>query len=93
MCRGGGSESLFVIRAAALPCGRPAPARLSASIAFRLCAPTHISRLTFAQATGNNQNAVKLRAKAIVQNFSVRTDKGSVDYIDGFLDQIKRGSK
>lgn len=36
---------------------------------------------------------VKLRAKAVVQNVSVRTDKGSVDYIDGFLDQMKRESK
>ena len=32
-------------------------------------------------------NTVKFGAKAIVQNVSVRTDKGSVDYIDGFLDQ------
>lgn len=34
---------------------------------------------------------VKLRAKAIVQNVSVRTDKGSVDCTDAFRDQIKRG--
>ncbi len=36
---------------------------------------------------------VKLRAKAIVRNVSVRTDKGSVAYIDGFLDQMKKGTK
>ena len=30
------------------------------------------------------------RAKAIVQNVSVSTDKGSVDHIDGFLDQITK---
>jgi hypothetical protein len=36
---------------------------------------------------------MKFRAKAIMQNVSARTDKGSVDYIDGFLDQMKRGSK
>jgi hypothetical protein len=29
---------------------------------------------------------VKFRAKAIVQNASVRTGRGSVDYVDGFLD-------
>jgi hypothetical protein len=27
------------------------------------------------------------------QNVSVRTDKGSIDYVDGFLDQMKRGIK
>jgi hypothetical protein len=36
---------------------------------------------------------VKFRAKAIVQNASVRTDKASVDYVDGFLDQTKRVGK
>jgi hypothetical protein len=36
---------------------------------------------------------VKLCAKAIVQNVSLRTGNGSVDCIDGFLDQMKRGSK
>ena len=36
---------------------------------------------------------VNLCAKAIVQNVSVRTDTGSVGYIDGFLDQMKRGIK
>ena len=36
---------------------------------------------------------VKRRGKAIVQNVGVRTDKGSVDCIDGFLDQMKRGIK
>ena len=35
----------------------------------------------------------KFCAKAIVQNVSTRTDKESVDSIDGFLDQTKRGSK
>jgi hypothetical protein len=38
-------------------------------------------------------DSVKCCAKAIVQNVSVRTDKGSADYIDGFPDQMKRGSK
>ena len=36
---------------------------------------------------------VKFCAKAIVQNVSVRTDERSVDYINGFFDQIKRRSK
>jgi len=36
---------------------------------------------------------VKVGAKWIVKNVSVRTDKGSVDCIDGFLDQMKRGIK
>jgi len=36
---------------------------------------------------------VKLCAKAIVQNVSVRTDEAPVDSIDGFLDQMKRRSK
>ena len=31
--------------------------------------------------------------QAIVQNIGVRTDKGSVDAIDGFLDQINRRRK
>lgn len=33
------------------------------------------------------------RAKAIVQNVSVRADTGSADGIAGFLDQMKRGRK
>lgn len=36
---------------------------------------------------------VKLRAQALVQIVSVRTGQGSVDTIDGFPDQMKRGSK
>jgi hypothetical protein len=36
---------------------------------------------------------VKLHAKAIVQSVNVRTDQGSVDYIDGFMNLMKRGSK
>jgi hypothetical protein len=36
---------------------------------------------------------VKLCAKAIVQNVSVRAGKGPADYIDGFLGQMKRRSK
>ena len=36
---------------------------------------------------------MKLCAKAIVQNVSVCTGKGSVDCIDGFLDQMKRGKQ
>lgn len=36
---------------------------------------------------------VKFRAKAIVRNVSVLTDQGSVEYIDGFLNQMKRGRK
>ena len=38
-------------------------------------------------------DGAKFRANAIVQNVSVRTDTGSVGYIDGFLDQMKRGIK
>ena len=40
-------------------------------------------------------DVVKFRANAIVQNVnvSVRTDTGSVGYIDGFLDRMKRGIK
>jgi hypothetical protein len=37
--------------------------------------------------------ALQVCAKAIAKNVSVRTDKGSVDCIDGFLDQMKRESK
>jgi hypothetical protein len=36
---------------------------------------------------------VKLCAKAIAQIVSVRAGKGSADYIDGFLGQMKRRSK
>ena len=36
---------------------------------------------------------VKFRANGIVQTVGVRTGTGSVDYIDGFLDQMTRGSK
>jgi hypothetical protein len=36
---------------------------------------------------------LKFSAKAMVPNVSVRTGKGSVRYIDGFLDQMIRGSK
>jgi hypothetical protein len=36
---------------------------------------------------------VKPCAKAIAQNVSVRTGKGSVDCVYGFPDQMKRGSK
>jgi hypothetical protein len=36
---------------------------------------------------------LRAKAKAIVQNVSVRTGKGSVDWVNGFLDQMKRGSK
>jgi hypothetical protein len=36
---------------------------------------------------------VKFCAKAIMQNVSVRTGKGAVDYIDGFLDQMMKTSK
>jgi len=36
---------------------------------------------------------VNFHAKAIVQKASVCTDKGSVDNVDGFLDQTKRVSK
>lgn len=36
---------------------------------------------------------MKFSARAILQNVSVRTDKESVDCMDGFLDQMKRGSK
>lgn len=36
---------------------------------------------------------VKFRGKAIAQNVGVRTGKGSVDNIDGFLDQTKRVNK
>ena len=36
---------------------------------------------------------VKLCTKAIVQNVSVRTDKWSVECVDGFLDQTKGASK
>ena len=36
---------------------------------------------------------LKFRAKAIMQNVSACTDNRSVDYIDGFLDQMNRGSK
>jgi hypothetical protein len=38
-------------------------------------------------------NTVKVRAKTIVQNVSVRTGNGPVDYVNGFLDPMKRGSK
>jgi len=38
-------------------------------------------------------STVKFCAKAIVPNVSVRTDAGSVNYIDGFLDQTKRVNK
>ena len=34
--------------------------------------------------------SMKLCAKAIVQNVSMRTDKGSVNYIHSFLNQMKR---
>jgi hypothetical protein len=36
---------------------------------------------------------MKFRAKVIIQNVRACTDKRSVDYIDGFLDQMNRGSK
>ena len=42
---------------------------------------------------GNTPMREVLREKVIVQNVSVRTDKESVDYVDGFLDQTKRVSK
>jgi len=35
----------------------------------------------------------RAKAKAIVQNASLRTDMGSVDYTDAFRDQIKKGRK
>ena len=45
------------------------------------------------EALASECNTVRFYANAIVQNVSVRTNKGSVDYIDGFLDQTKRESK
>jgi hypothetical protein len=36
---------------------------------------------------------VRLHGKAIVRNVGVRTGKGSVAYIDGFLGQMKGGSE
>jgi len=36
---------------------------------------------------------VKRPAKAIVQNVSVLTAQRPVEYIDGFLNQMKRGRK
>ncbi len=35
---------------------------------------------------------MKFGAKGILQNVSVRTGKGSVDCMDGFLDQMMRGN-
>jgi hypothetical protein len=46
-----------------------------------------------AQSLAAEDNPVTLRAKAIAQNGRVRANKGSVDRIDGFPDQIKRGTK
>ena len=53
--------------------------------------PAYVGHRTEALAAGGN--TVKLGAKWIVKNVSVRTDKGSVNYVDGFLDQMNRGSK
>jgi hypothetical protein len=36
---------------------------------------------------------VNFRAKAIVQNASVRADQWSVEYVDGVLNQTKKASK
>jgi hypothetical protein len=46
-----------------------------------------------AQSLAAEDNPETLRAKAIAQNGRVRANKGSVDCIDGFPDQIKRGMK
>jgi len=44
-------------------------------------------------AAARNNYHGEVPRKAVVQSAGVRTDKGSGDNIDGFFDQMKRGSK
>lgn len=53
----------------------------------------YVRQRTEPLAAEGNTETVMFREKAIVQNVSVLTDMRSVDYINGFLDQIKRGIK
>ena len=67
--------------------------------AFRfMCAGAQIAPLMYATAQKPLRRrsilaTVKLCTRAIVQNVSVRTDKWSVECVDGFLDQTKGASK
>ena len=81
-------------------CGRVAllASDLGRATVYCMYATAQIVRLMYA--TARNQlwrsailEIVKFRAKVIVQKVSVRTDMGSVDNVDGFLDQTKRVSK
>jgi hypothetical protein len=84
------------------PCHAAARLRCCRPVAFVVvrCAYASAQILPPMYATAQNLllrtvmlEKMKVRAKVIVQNVSVRTDKGSVDCIDAFRDQMKRGRK